>query len=106
VFGTLVLALAVQAGAVPLSAPVPAGGRATVAESYEATFDEVMGMRPLPERVAAVKDLVIARDAGRFTLQAGRLALVSPVGGRTDIVRISSGDASSSAAVIQRDPTA
>jgi hypothetical protein len=82
VFGTLALALAVQAGAAPLSAPVSAG-RATVAESYEATFAEVMGMRPLAERVAAVKDLVIARDAGRFTLQSGRLALVSPVGGRT-----------------------
>jgi hypothetical protein len=83
VFGTLVLALVTQAGAAPLSAPVPVRLPGTVAESYETTFDEVMGMRPLPDRVATVKDLVITRDAGRFTLQSGRLALVSPVGGRT-----------------------
>jgi hypothetical protein len=56
---------------------------ATVADSYEAAFDELMGIRAMPERVAAVRNLVLQRDLARFTLLEGKLYLVSPVGGRT-----------------------
>jgi hypothetical protein len=40
-------------------------------------------LRPEPARAADVSGLVIEREAGRFTLEAGTLYLLSPVGGRT-----------------------
>ncbi len=82
--GTLVLALVVQAGTAPIAAPgFPLPTSVTAAESYQATWDEVMGLRPLPDKVAPVENLVIQRDAGSFTLTKGTLYLLSPVGGRT-----------------------
>ena len=40
-------------------------------------------MSPRSDRVAEVSNLTLRRDAGRFTLQAGRLQLLTAVGGRT-----------------------
>lgn len=51
------------------------------------TFDEVVtalqNLRPDGERVATVQDLVIERDAARFTLAQGTLSILTPVAGRT-----------------------
>ncbi|HYC30637.1 MAG TPA: hypothetical protein VEB59_00025, partial [Gemmatimonadales bacterium] len=80
--GILPVALLLQAGATPLAAAPAPAGRA-IAESYERTYDEVMGMRPLADKAAQVQDLVIVRDAARFTLKRGTMHLVSPVNGRT-----------------------
>ncbi|MBA3259624.1 MAG: hypothetical protein H0T68_09185 [Gemmatimonadales bacterium] len=77
------------AGHLPAQAPADivlpssAGSALAVAESYEAAFDQLMGLRGMADRVATVEKLVLQRDVGRFTLGAGRLYLLSPVGGRT-----------------------
>jgi hypothetical protein len=69
VVGTFAVALLLQAGA--------------VSGSYEQTFDDLAGMRPLASGVASVDNLVIQRDTARFTLHRGTMYLASPVGGRT-----------------------
>lgn len=51
--------------------------------TYESVFDELQALRPAPDRVATVSDLVLQRDVGTFTLRSGSLALLSPVGGET-----------------------
>jgi hypothetical protein len=81
--GILPVALLLQAGATPLNLPVPVVAGHAIAESYEQAYDEVMAMRPLADKVAPVRKLVITRDAGRFTLTQGTLYLLSPVNGRT-----------------------
>ena len=83
--GTLSVALLFQASASPLavSAPASAEARHAIAESYEQAYDEIMALRPLAEKVAPVENLVLTRDAARFTLQQGQLYLASPVNGRT-----------------------
>ena len=53
------------------------------AASYTDRYGEVIAMAPRPDRMAAVKDLVLERDLGRFELQNGSLYLLSSVGGRT-----------------------
>ncbi|HEY9506794.1 MAG TPA: M1 family aminopeptidase [Gemmatimonadales bacterium] len=60
--------------------PRPAGASA---RSYDGLFDELLRMRPLADRGADVSNLVLQRDAARFTLQSGRLHLLSAVSGRT-----------------------
>ena len=40
-------------------------------------------MRPRADRAAEVPNVVLQRDVARFTLQSGRLHLLSAVGGRT-----------------------
>jgi hypothetical protein len=68
-----------------LASSAAAGSQAaeTSARTYDGLFDEVIRMRPRADRAADVSNLVIQRDAGRFTLQSGRLHLLSAVGGRT-----------------------
>jgi hypothetical protein len=65
----------------------PAAGQATGAVQPAADFTEVAAavrdLRPEPGRVADVAQLVLERETGRFTLEAGTLSLLSPVGGRT-----------------------
>lgn len=51
--------------------------------AYEVVFDELLNLAPDPQRVAAVKELVLQREAARFTLQEGRLCLMRPVRNRT-----------------------
>ena len=62
-------------------------GRAPASEprarTYDRLFDELVRMRPRADRAAAVANLVLTRDAARFTLKSGRLHLLSEVGGRT-----------------------
>jgi hypothetical protein len=55
----------------------------TVARSYDALFDELLRMTPRADRVAEVSNLTLQRDVGRFTLESGRIHLLTPVGGRT-----------------------
>ena len=42
-----------------------------------------MALRATPDGVADVANLVIQRDVGRFTLNSGKLYLLTPIGGRT-----------------------
>jgi hypothetical protein len=51
--------------------------------SYDGLFDELIRMRPRADRAADVSNLVLQRDVARFTLQSGRLHLLSAVSGRT-----------------------
>ena len=53
------------------------------ARSYDALFDELLRMSPRADRVAEVSNLTLQRDVARFTLQSGRIQLLTPVGGRT-----------------------
>jgi hypothetical protein len=53
------------------------------AESYTARYAEIMALGAVPDSVADVANLVIQRDAGRFTLTSGKLYLLTPIGGRT-----------------------
>lgn len=51
--------------------------------AYADRHAEVMGLAGDPARVGDVHDLVLSRDAGRFTLTSGKLYLLTPVGGRS-----------------------
>jgi len=51
--------------------------------SYQQAFDQLRGAAPRSDRVAAVHQLVLQRDAVTFRLDEGRLSLLSPVAGRT-----------------------
>jgi hypothetical protein len=72
--------IAVLAGPVGAQLSPP---RAATADSYEQRFAEVMALAPVPEQVAAVDHLVLQRDVARFTLESGKLYLLSSVGGRS-----------------------
>jgi hypothetical protein len=62
-----------------------AGARAEepTARTYDGLFDDLIRMRPRADRAAEVSNLVLRRDVARFTLQSGRLHLLTAVGGRT-----------------------
>ncbi len=55
----------------------------TPATSYENTFAELWALAPVPNQVADVHHVVFKRDVGQFTLESGKLYLLSPVVGRT-----------------------
>jgi Peptidase family M1 domain len=61
--------------------PVVASGISPV--SYDDRYAEVMGLAGDRGQVAEVNNLVLTRDAARFTLASGRLYFLTPVGGRT-----------------------
>src|SRR5947207_7201017 len=63
--------------------PSPPGDAPTAASSYEARYAEVLALAPRADRVAQVSNLVLHRDAARFTLANGTIYLLSSVGGRT-----------------------
>ncbi len=63
--------------------PSPPGGAPTAASSYEERYAEVLALAPRADRVAQVSNLVLQRDAARFTLANGTIYLLSSVGGRT-----------------------
>jgi hypothetical protein len=83
--------LAVPSSSVPLEAQQLATTQATVAapaaavhaSSYDSVFDSLLQALPVAEQVATVTNLTIQRDAARFSLQSGKLYLLTPVGGRT-----------------------
>ena len=62
-------------------ARVPAA--APSAPAYDQLFDELVRMQPRADRAADVSNIVLRRDVARFTLQTGRLHLLSSAGGRT-----------------------
>ena len=64
-----------------LPASLSAQGRA--AASYLERYREIVSLSPLPGRGADVSHLSLTRDAGTLFLDAGKLFLLSPVGGRT-----------------------
>jgi len=66
-----------------LSSPLTAGHAQGAADAYEPVFDQLRGLAPRGDRVAAVHDLVLQRDAIHFHLDQGQLYLLSPVAGRT-----------------------
>ncbi len=64
-----------------------AGSRLGVSPGAEASFydrlyEELISLRPQPQAVAAVSELVLRRDVGRFTFESGNFYLLKPVGGR------------------------
>ena len=61
------------------TAPPPGAAAA----SYEARYAEVLALAPRADRIAQVSNLVLQRDAARFTLANGTIYLLSSVGGRT-----------------------
>src|SRR5256886_1654700 len=61
-----------------MAPPAPAA-----APSYEARYAEVLALAPRADRVAQVNNVVLQRDAARFTLANGTIYLLSSVGGRT-----------------------
>ena len=83
--------LAVPSSIVPLEAQQLATARAAAAapaaavhaSSYDSVFDSLLQALPVAEQVATVTNLTIQRDAARFSLQSGKLYLLTPVGGRT-----------------------
>jgi len=75
--GALILRL-VGRGPGTLAAQEPAAP-----ESYLQRYSEILTVTAAPDGVADVANLVIQRDVGRFTLTAGKLYLLGPIGGRT-----------------------
>ena len=69
--------------AIALSVPLPLCAQAPAAASYETVFDAVRGLAPAPDRVAAVRGLVLRRDVFELRLDSGTLRLLGPVSGRT-----------------------
>ena len=63
-------------------APPPGSAAPEPATSYLDRYTEVVGLGPVAG-VADVDHVVLARDAGRLTLERGKLYLLSSVGGRT-----------------------
>ncbi|MGH7645108.1 MAG: hypothetical protein ACREMR_05935, partial [Gemmatimonadales bacterium] len=51
-------------------------------ESYEQVFGELRKLAPSAERAAAVRGLILRRDAAEFHLTEGTLHLLTPVAGR------------------------
>ncbi len=70
----LALTLALAPAASPAQGP---------AGSYDSVYAALRRLAPRPDRVAEVRDLAFARDAGRFRLAQGSLSLLTDVGGRT-----------------------
>ncbi len=77
--GALAVVLALLPAALAAQAPVEGGAPAA---AYLERFRELDRATPTGA-VAEVQHLVLERDAGRLTLERGRLWLLSPVGGRT-----------------------
>ncbi len=65
-------------GQAPTPGPVPPAPATTYLDRYA----EVVGLSPIPG-VADVDHLVLTRDAGRLTLERGKVYRLSSVGGRT-----------------------
>lgn len=76
-------ALAAGVALPALLAAQTASAKAGVAMDYVPRYDEVMALGPLADNVADVRGLSLVRDAGTFTLEEGKLYLLSAVGGRT-----------------------
>ena len=76
-----------DAASAPPSLPLGAGTSPTresaAADDYLQRYNEIMHLSAAPDGVADVANLVLQRDAARFTLTAGKLYLLKPVGGRT-----------------------
>lgn len=64
--------------ALPSAAPAQSAD-----SSYLERYAEITRLTPEAGRVADVSRLVLTRDAGRLTMERGKLFLLSPVGGRT-----------------------
>lgn len=58
------------------------GWPSAAAPSYQERYREITRLAPAEGQVADVNHLVLVRDAGRFTLERGKLYLLTPVGGR------------------------
>ena len=65
------------------AAPSPTVVGRGAADAYESLFDQLRGLAARGDRVAAVHDFVLQRDAIHFHLDQGELYLLSPVAGRT-----------------------
>jgi peptidase M1-like protein len=66
------------------AAPAMAQGAAPSIATTWSQFDgELRNLRPRGDRVAPVQNLVLEREGGRLTLGEGRIAMLTPVGGRT-----------------------
>jgi hypothetical protein len=83
------LRLLVPLGPPPLDAQQLATAEAAAppaaahASSYDGVFDSLLLVVPVADQVAEVSNLMIRRDAARFSLLSGQLYLLKPVGGRT-----------------------
>lgn len=57
--------------------------------AYDSVYADLVGLSPVRNQVAQVRDLVIRRDVGSLELTSGQLAILSQVGGRTVAVAFS-----------------
>lgn len=73
------LVVVAAAGAVAPLDGQTAGG----VPDYEAVYRQLTALAPVPGRTASVENLVLERDAARFSMEQGALYLLSPVAGRT-----------------------
>jgi hypothetical protein len=86
-FGTYTITLGLLVGVGPGVSSIHAQQRAARASNggsdgtYERRFSELMALAP--DRGTEVHNLVLQRDAAKFTFESGRLYALSPVGGRT-----------------------
>ena len=84
-FDSLVLTATLSVAPLPdlLAQTPPAAPPGPVAATFMERYREVANLAPLRTGVADVHHLVLRRDAGELTLEAGKLYLLTPVGGRT-----------------------
>ena len=67
----------------PRAPPLQQPDTGSQALRYEPVFEALRRMTPRSDRVAAVRDLTLRRDAIELRLAEGQLALLTPVAGRT-----------------------
>ncbi|HEY2823997.1 MAG TPA: hypothetical protein VGI83_00475, partial [Gemmatimonadales bacterium] len=73
-------AYAMLLAAATTAAPLPTP---QTPSAYEGLYQSLTGLRADPGKVGQVQNLVLTREAAKFTLTSGTIQLLSPVGGRT-----------------------
>lgn len=80
--GVIVSALLLAGTQRPDTIPGGGAGGHPAADRYEPVFDEFRHMQPRADRVAAVRNLKLRRDALELELDDGKLYVATPVAGR------------------------
>jgi peptidase M1-like protein len=79
----LVAGLLLAGGLPQVSFAQTGSGTLSPGVSYEQRYNEIRELQAVPRLEAQVNGLVLNRDVGQFTLESGKLYLLTPVGGRT-----------------------
>ena len=80
--GVIVTALLLPGTQRPDTMPGGGAGGHAAADRYDPVFDEFRHMQPRADRVAAVRNLKLRRDALELQLDDGKLYVATPVAGR------------------------